>query len=323
MSSTRVAALVAGVSAAALGAAQTPNLRPIIGILSLPNDVPGYSQFTSYFAASYVKFLESGGARVVPIPYTLPPDQLASLLKSINGALFTGGAASFFDDKTGQLTPYAQTAQLIFQEVVDAANAGESWPLWGTCLGHELLLTLAAGADPNLLSSPFDSENISWPLIPTPVARNESRLWGSAPPDVWQYLTTEYITMNSHQAGVAPSDFAANPTLVKAMKVLSVGYDRGGKPFVSSAEGLTLPLFSTQFHPEKPLFEWWSTQNVNHTFHSVVGNSYVPRFFVEQARMNSRQFPSPAAEAAALIYNYEATYSAQADPSFQQVYFFS
>jgi gamma-glutamyl hydrolase len=208
--------------------------------------------------------------------------------------------------------------------VVGAAKAGESWPLWGTCLGHELLLTLAAGADPNLLTSPFDSENISWPLFPTPVARNASRLWGGAPPDVWEYLTTEDVTMNSHQAGVSPNDFAGNPTLMSTMKVLSVGYDRGGKPFVSSAEGLSLPLFSTQFHPEKPLFEWWSTQNVNHSAHSVVGNSYLQRFFVDQARMNSRQFPTPEAEAAALIYNYDATYvGATSDPSFQQVYFFA
>lgn len=47
----------------------------------------------SYFPASYVKWLESGGARVVPIPYDSAPADLSALLKQINGALFTGGGA--------------------------------------------------------------------------------------------------------------------------------------------------------------------------------------------------------------------------------------
>jgi hypothetical protein len=47
------------------------NEEPIIGVLSqevsyyLDGKYPG--QFKSYIAASYVKFVEAGGARVVPI----------------------------------------------------------------------------------------------------------------------------------------------------------------------------------------------------------------------------------------------------------------
>lgn len=75
---------------AGYAAASLPNLRPIIGILTLPNDnapqvrgaggvfivVPlsfccswSSAQFPglSYFPASYVKWMESAGARVVPI----------------------------------------------------------------------------------------------------------------------------------------------------------------------------------------------------------------------------------------------------------------
>ena len=39
----------------------------------------------SYFPASYVKWLESGGARVVAIPYDAPLATTAALLKQING----------------------------------------------------------------------------------------------------------------------------------------------------------------------------------------------------------------------------------------------
>ncbi len=41
------------------------NLRPIIGILAQPGDVVGENE--AYFSAGYVKWLESAGARVMPI----------------------------------------------------------------------------------------------------------------------------------------------------------------------------------------------------------------------------------------------------------------
>lgn len=46
------------------------NPTPVIGVFTIPSDYAQYPEDQySYFAASYVKFLESGGARVVPIPY--------------------------------------------------------------------------------------------------------------------------------------------------------------------------------------------------------------------------------------------------------------
>lgn len=48
------------------------NNSPVIGILTIPSD-DDYTQYPSskysYFAASYVKYVESSGARVLPIPY--------------------------------------------------------------------------------------------------------------------------------------------------------------------------------------------------------------------------------------------------------------
>lgn len=52
------------------------NMRPIIGILDKPcsGDAPYLEPYgNSYFTADYVKWLQSGGARVVPIPHNLPP----------------------------------------------------------------------------------------------------------------------------------------------------------------------------------------------------------------------------------------------------------
>ena len=48
----------------------TINEEPVIGIFTQPSTFAEYpSENYTYVAASYVKLLESGGARVIPIPY--------------------------------------------------------------------------------------------------------------------------------------------------------------------------------------------------------------------------------------------------------------
>lgn len=58
----------------------TLNYRPVIGILSHPGDGASgrlsNASNVSYIAASYVKFIESAGARVIPLIYNEPPDIL-------------------------------------------------------------------------------------------------------------------------------------------------------------------------------------------------------------------------------------------------------
>ncbi|KAL0399491.1 UNVERIFIED_CONTAM: Gamma-glutamyl hydrolase 1 [Sesamum radiatum] len=60
------------------------NYRPIIGILSHPGDGASgrlnNATNASYIAASYVKFVESGGARVIPLIYNEPPEILHKLI---------------------------------------------------------------------------------------------------------------------------------------------------------------------------------------------------------------------------------------------------
>ena len=54
----------------------------------------GLSAPRPYIAASYVKYLESAGARVVPVLHTASKDNLTSTFNSINGLLYPGGGAN-------------------------------------------------------------------------------------------------------------------------------------------------------------------------------------------------------------------------------------
>ena len=56
------------------------NYRPVIGILSHPGDGASgrltNDTSSTYIAASYVKFAEAGGARVIPLIYNEPEEVL-------------------------------------------------------------------------------------------------------------------------------------------------------------------------------------------------------------------------------------------------------
>lgn len=264
--------------------------RPVVGILALPNYIKGFEdKGRTYFPSSYVKWVESGGARVVPIPYTMNKDDLEALLPQLNGFLFTGGGCDFaYDNHT--LTPYAQTAQRILQEVEAAYQKGEHVPLWGTCLGFELLSFLLSGPDFKnpVLKSGFDSENITLPLHFTDAAPS-SRMYGLAKErGLYDVFANQPVTMNNHQQGVPPDAFESNANLKEKVDLLSTNYDRENRHFGSSFEGKQLPIYAVQYHPEKPIFEWDPKEVINHSYDSVRANSLLSRFFANETRKNGR-----------------------------------
>lgn len=75
------------------------NREPIIGILTIPtsksNQIFSSSSF-SMIPASYVKWLEQAGIRVIPIRYDLKQSTVRRMMQLINGVLVTGGSASLF-----------------------------------------------------------------------------------------------------------------------------------------------------------------------------------------------------------------------------------
>ena len=160
---------------------------------------------------------------------------------------------------------------IIFQSVVNAAAGGETLPLWGTCLGFELTSFLASGLNPAVPTGPFDAENLTIALNFTDAAAG-SRLWGNAPASVVAALSSSPSTINMHRQGVTPEQFQL--PLLQRLRVLSTNTDRAGRAFVSSAEGVSLPVFITQFHPEKVVYEWTLAEPIPHDYPSIAANSY-------------------------------------------------
>lgn len=72
-----------------LSSASVANDRPVVGIVAEDyyGSVPGK---TSYIAASYVKWVEAAGARVLPIFINQTAEYYDQVLDLVNGVIFPG-----------------------------------------------------------------------------------------------------------------------------------------------------------------------------------------------------------------------------------------
>jgi len=291
------------------------NNRPIIGILTQPSGDSIKVYGGSYIAASYVKFIESAGARVVPIPYNATKEEITHLFNSINAAFFPGGGSDIHG------TPLFNTAKLIVELAIKAYDQEDYFPVFGHCLGFEMILTIISG-DLNVLD-PTDAENISMALDLLQGFQN-TRFFKNAPENVVTSLTNKNnpVTLNNHYWGIYTEHWNKVQKLKNFFKVISTNKDKKGKEFVSTIEGNVYPIYGLQWHAEKPQFEWYSNEDINHTYDSIISMQYMAQFYVNEARQNNHKFSSSREESQKLIYNYTPLYTAHIIPDFQQCYMF-
>eukprot|EP01137_Pigoraptor_chileana_P023773 Opistho-2@90644 len=249
------------------------NVRPIVGMLLQPTTQEQvFAPFgNSYLPASYVKWVESAGARVVPIPFNATDDELIYLFNGINGLLWPGG-----NTDVDAASVYQQRSKFLYDLAVKANAVGDFFPIWGTCLGFEQLSLITSG-DEAILGD-FDADNATWPLHFTPEAA-ASRMFGAATPSVIAAFEREAICENLHEHGVVPEKYATNANLASTYRVLAVNRDRNGQPFVSAIEGIALPFYATQFHPERNAFEWDPEEPIKHSASAVVAMQHIANFF--------------------------------------------
>lgn len=287
--------------------AVTSSSSPVIGILSqpfhrhpsvsdnnnrnvaggtIPVDGGGGDGGNDYIAASYVKWLEAGGARSIPIPYNANEELLDDILAQINGVLLPGGASELPD-----------SVVYLLDKIVESNLAGNYFPVWGTCLGFEFLVQYGATQSniPSVLDSGFDAENISLPL------QISDRDGLYANPTVYEIAAEHNVTMNNHAQGITPGHFEKYIQLTSRWKITSVNRDRVGRTFVSTMEPIqpdVLPIYGVQYHPEKNAFEYATYPGTNipyeaidHSEFGVEFTMYLARFFVDMARKSQDMNP--------------------------------
>ncbi|XP_028270256.1 gamma-glutamyl hydrolase isoform X2 [Parambassis ranga] len=288
------------------------NDRPVIGVLTqIVTDEVLKPFGNTFIPASYVKYVESGGSRVMPIRLTLTTAEYENIFKKINGLLLIGGAADL------ETSDFARVAKIFYRLALAANDAGDYFPIWGTCMGMQLLTVLVAGK--NLLSN-TTAENIALPLNLTTEAHS-SRMFKDFPDELMKALTQEPLTGNFHHYGVTVKNFHENEKLHSFFSLLSTNTAENGAHFVSTIEGKRYPFYGVQWHPEVNRFQWNTELNFPHSPHAVHISSLLSEFFINEGRRSLHQFEDPEEEASSLIYNCTPVYAGNFT-GYEQLYFF-
>ncbi|KAI4388248.1 hypothetical protein MLD38_000593 [Melastoma candidum] len=291
------------------------NFRPVIGILTHPGDGASGrlddSPDASYIAASYVKFVESAGARVIPLIYSEPGRVLEKKLDMVNGVLFTGGWA-----KEGA---YFETVEKIFKYVLAKNDAGEHFPLYAICLGFELL-TMIISKDNNILEE-FDATDQASTLDFIRNTNIEGTVFQRFPPDLLRKLSTDCLVMQNHHYGISPERLQKNSNLRSFFKILTTSTDRDKKAYVSTVQANDYPISAFQWHPEKNAFEWGLSM-IPHSDEAIQVTQHVANFFVSEARKSPSR-PSARKVLDNLIYNFSPTYCGKSGRGYDEVYIFT
>lgn len=287
------------------------NNRPIIGILAQEKFSDGSK---SYIAASYVKFIEGAGARVIPIWIGKNEQYYENILSKINGVLWPGGSASLSKSSEG----YADAGYKIYKIAKRMNKEKDYFPILGICLGFELLTYVVA--DRIKHRSHCNATKLPLKLEFTSDYKN-SRMFSSISDNVKNILETKSVTLNQHQYCVTKKGLKHVKVRDK-FRILSLNHDLNNLEFISSLEHITYPFYGLQFHPEKNLYEWKVGKNIPHGENAVKIAQYFANFFVNEARKNHHKFKNSTEEDKKLIYNYSPTYTALDNSDFMQSYIF-
>ncbi|XP_028854553.1 gamma-glutamyl hydrolase [Denticeps clupeoides] len=305
-----LAALLCGRLVAVAGGLSLNN-RPVIGILAQENlegDIT--AEGSSYIAASYVKYLEGAGARVVPVRINRTNEEYVEIFNSINGLLLPGG------DVDLQKSQFSKVAKIFYDLAIKANDASDYFPIWGTCQGLQQLTVLTSNK--NLLTL-TDTKAVALPLMFAQGAQN-SRLFKSFPKDLLHSLAVENITSNFHSWSLSLQNYSRNAKLKRFYRVLTTNSD-GKKEFVSTVEAYRYPFYAVQWHPEKSPFEWVDKPGMIHSVTAVRASFYTASFFISEAMKSQHRFSSPSVEEKALIYNYSPVYKGLYSIFIQNYYF--
>ncbi|BBN11618.1 gamma-glutamyl hydrolase [Marchantia polymorpha subsp. ruderalis] len=293
--------------------------QPLIGILTGEMDdmIGGFGTYhpgMSYIAASYVKFVESGGARAVPLLHNEPVESLRRKFSVINGLLLPGG------DTNMDGGPFLDTVKLLLDWAIEANDKGDYFPVHGTCLGMEVLANVIAQR--NMMESCIAKKTPAT-LQFIDESKKSKSFFKWVPEDVLEKIPTVPLTIMNHKMGITPATFASTKPLADFFEVLTLSPDDYGQMYVSSVQGKKYPVTATMFHPEKNMFEW-TYNTIPHSAAAIQLSQSIADYFISEARKSSHAPSSQDEVNNLLVNNYQPVFLGKIPPPipFEEVYYF-
>lgn len=231
---------------------------PLIGILAQPglksisNLYLPYDDWT-YVAKSYIDWIGQTGAISVIVPFDLPQQKLDLLIDNVQGFLIPGGAAVLFD-KNNKPTPFQQVVGYILERAKAKNDNGQYYPVMGTCMGFQSMITALMGQDNSAMTSGFNDTNLPHGANKTADFAN-SKFWPTIDSGLLDRVLEVGYLFFDHDDGFFPKTLLSKPSFTNEMMLTMTTDTESGVEFASAIEHRKYPFFANQFHPEKTLFE--------------------------------------------------------------------
>jgi len=234
---------------------QTKKLN--IGILTKAPKEDKHSSKLTYITGHYIKWIESFGHNVIPIPYDLPLPDLEKILLQINGLVFQGALCRikwpYSQEEVKEIVsttdhlPMEMVVDHIFNKTLNASS--NPLPLLFVCWGMELLPLILTNKTREEVF--INSKDCSKVVMNLESIAKDSMQFSIFSDQELKLLEENKQTFHNHKNNLPASFFEENDKLKSLIKVTSVSRDSNDLRFVSSYEFLQYPIFALQFHPEK------------------------------------------------------------------------
>jgi gamma-glutamyl hydrolase len=207
----------------------------MIGIIAFPE----LNTSNSLFPTNYVDWVESSGAKAVVLPYTISPKQLLHCLDQLSGLVWTGGSIETPKYSSLQYDTYMNTLQLSFDIIQSYNDEGRHFPLWGICLGFEILVLLGKKTKLPTLFNHIQhhpkkgKECISF-------TKESSRLKDWFDKDMRDKMEHTPCAYHHHHLGF---------DIIPMKHLILVSTNSG---FINMIEYKKYPFYGVQFHPDQP-----------------------------------------------------------------------
>lgn len=234
-----------------------------VGILTIPHSKK-IKYGTSHVMKAYVDWFMDRGVHVLLIPYDTTEHE--KYMSMVHGLLIPGGETGFLLKNKAFLHSIKRFVELSLQP-------GVYFPIWGTCLGFEMLLTVIGDV---MTFKRYVADDL-YPIQLTPDGK-DSRLFHSFSPQYLHFLEHAKSTLQHHNYGISVKDFMNNPHLTRFYRILATSIDQDGKEYIAAMEGKYYPIYGVSWHPER--------QSHSGAFRS---------FFLSELRKNKRPLSATCA----------------------------